>query len=105
MKDKLDPKKLGDLTSEEYKIFASLPRFTIMLILHSNKKAKITDLAKTLNLTSGNLEHHIKILEEHKMIERRMQLFKKRVYTGVQITTKGKMTFSDYLILLKEIID
>lgn len=105
MKDNLDPKKLSDLTSEENKIFSSLPRFTIMMILHSNKKAKITDLAKTLNLTSGNLEHHIKMLEEHKMIERKMQLFHTRVYTGVQITKIGNDFFTSYIKLLKDIID
>lgn len=97
--------KIQDLTAEKNKIFSVMPRFAIMLILNSNKRAKISDLAKTLNLTTGNLDHHLRALEEQNLIVKKMDLFQKKFYTTVQITKSGKDSFSKYLNLLKDILD
>ena len=105
MKDKIDSDIFSKINSEKNKIFSSLPRFTIMLILITNKKSKIIDLSKTLNFTSGNLDHHLKILEENKMLKKNSQLFQNRFYATVQITKNGMDSFTEYLELLKDVID
>ena len=92
------------LTSEENKIFSIMPRFTIMLILLHDKKAKIKDLTITLNLTPGNLDHHIRALEEIGLITKRAQIISKKIYNAVEITKLGKESFEKYLLSLKNII-
>ena len=93
------------LTSEENKIFSVMPRFTIMLILLHDKNVKIKDLSFTLNLTPGNLDHHIRTLEEKGFLIKKAQIFSKKIYNAVEITKLGKDSFTKYLLSLKKIID
>lgn len=92
------------LTSEENKIFSIIPRFTIMLILLHDRKAKIKDLVITLNLTPGNLDHHLRALEENGFIIKKAQIFSRRIYNSVELTELGKDSFKKYLLTLKNIM-
>ena len=49
---------------ERGEIFSDQQRFTIMLLLYLHKKAGFTQLQKLLGLTPGNLDYHIRKLEE-----------------------------------------
>ena len=102
--DDFKDKDFKEITSEENKIFSVMPRFAIMLILHNYNSAKIKDLAKTLNLTPGNIDHHLRILEENNVIKKRMQIFQQRVYAIVEVTEKGKKLFNEYLESLKNLL-
>ncbi|MFX0141554.1 MAG: winged helix-turn-helix domain-containing protein, partial [Candidatus Hodarchaeota archaeon] len=44
-------------------LFTTSVRLTIMILLFNHKKINFTELQKLLNLTSGNLNHHLKKLE------------------------------------------
>lgn len=103
--DEKKEKKLKDLTSEENKIFSVMPRFALMLLLHSYRSVKIKDLSKTLDLTPGNIDHHLRILEENKLVVKKMQIFPKRLYATIEITEKGEKMFTIYLQSLKDILE
>ena len=54
---------IQDLLDKKYEIFSSQIRLSVMLILHSYQKVKIAELQKSLNISSGKLEHHLNTLE------------------------------------------
>jgi len=53
-------KKNSILPSDE--IFTTSIRLTVMLILFSHKKILLNELKEILQLSSGNLDHHIRKL-------------------------------------------
>ena len=52
---------------------------------------------KKLNLTDGNLEHHLRKLEECGFIEIKKSIISGRVKTIVKITKKGRVAFKNYI--------
>lgn len=85
-------------------IFSDQPRFTIMFLIYLNKTIGFTELQKLLNLTPGNLDHHIKMLEKAGCIITRKK-FSWRPLNIVQITERGTELFSAYIIYLKKILE
>lgn len=102
--EKTPKKELHRLTAKEHKPFSSIPRFAIMLVLYTHEKAKIKDLAQLLNLTDGNIDHHIGILEREGLIKKQMTVFPKRVYSTIEITEQGKILFKNYSKTLKHML-
>lgn len=90
------------LTSNQYKTFSSQPRFSIMLLLFTHEIIRTKDLSPLLNLSKGNLDHHLRILEQHQLVVKRIKIFPKRLYSSVEITEKGKKQFEDYIRKLKQ---
>ena len=88
-----------------HEIFSFSVRFNIMLILHVHMKIGFTKLQKLLNLTSGNLTHHLTKLSENGYITSNKMLLSARPTSVIQITEKGKKSFGLYLTQFKDILD
>jgi predicted transcriptional regulator len=58
--DTLD--KAPAILDEKYEIFSSQVRLSIMLILLTHTKVKVTDIQQIFKISSGKLEHHLNIL-------------------------------------------
>ncbi len=91
------------LPSDE--IFTTSIRLTIMLILFSHKKILLNELKDVLQLSSGNLDHHIRKLLNVDYITTRKSFFPARPLTVVEITPKGHEDFKEYLLKIKEVLD
>jgi DNA-binding MarR family transcriptional regulator len=76
-----------------------------MLILFSHKKILLNELKDVLQLSSGNLDHHIRKLLNVGYITTRKSLFPARPLTVVEITPKGYDEFKDYLHKMREILN
>lgn len=94
-----------DLLPSQNHLLTSPVRFPIMLILYTNKKVRFGELQTLLHLTAGNLDHHLKKLEETNYIIRKKELFPKRSYTIIMITKVGENSFRDYSQKLRDVID
>jgi DNA-binding MarR family transcriptional regulator len=92
------------LTSNEFKTFSSQPRFSIMLLLFTHESVRVKDLALLLNLSKGNLDHHLRILEQEKLIIKNVKIFPKRLYSSISVTEKGKKQFKSYVKKLKQFL-
>ncbi len=88
-----------------HEIFSFSVRFNIMLILFVHKKIDFTKLQKLLNLTSGNLSHHLSKLSENGYITTNKMLFSTRPTSIIHITVKGKESFALYLTQFKDILE
>lgn len=87
------------------KIFTTSIRLTIMLILFSHKKILLNELKSILELTSGNLDHHLRKLETIGYITTRKSFFPTRPLTIVEITKEGFDAFKEYLSKIKEVLN
>ncbi len=68
--DKID-KAIPDLdTIEKSIILSSHIRMTIMLLLEQHNSLIITELQKLLNETPGNLDYHVKKLEQNDLVKK-----------------------------------
>lgn len=88
-----------------HEIFSFSVRFNIMLILYVHKKIGFIKVQKLLNLTSGNLSHHLSKLSENGFITTNKMLLSARPTSVIHITEKGKESFSLYLAQFKDILD
>lgn len=86
-------------------IFSISIRFSIMFLLYIHKKISFTELQKLLNLTAGNLNHHLNKLMEKGFINIKKMLFSKRPINIVFVSEKGNEEFSSYLSKFKNILD
>lgn len=85
--------------------FTASVRFTIMLILYTHERIEFSKLQKLLKLTSGNLDHHLKKLQDANLIKSRKEIFPERPLTAIRITELGKRKFKEYISNLKNILD
>lgn len=86
-------------------IFSISIRFSIMFLLYIHKKISFAELQKLLNLTAGNLNHHLNKLMENGYIDTKKMLFSKRPINIIFISEKGKEEFSSYLSKFKNILE
>ena len=86
-----------DLMPPNDDIFTTSVRLTIMILLCNHKKAVFMDLQKLLQITPGNLDHHIRKLEEAKYVKTYKQIFPRRPLTIVEITELGKNSIREYI--------
>lgn len=99
-------KKEGDVElAPSDGIFSFSNRFNIMLLLYAHKKISFNELLKLLNLTSGNLNHHLTKLIEKDYIQTKKMIFSKRPISMIFITEKGRQDFRIYLSKFKDIFD
>lgn len=79
-----------------------------MYLLFLKRKIGFIELQKLLGLTPGNLDHHVRKLEEVGLI-RSHRVISWRPLLNIEITSDGVSTFRTYIIkmkaLLKEIPD
>jgi DNA-binding MarR family transcriptional regulator len=87
-------------------LFTTSVRITIMLLLFNHKRISFTELQKLLQLTSGNLDHHIKKLESANYVKTYKKFTSsKRPLTTVEITSHGKTVFEKYIKNLKNVLN
>ena len=85
-------------------VFSSQQRFTIMLILYLHKKAGFTELQRLLGLTPGNLDHHVRRLEEEGYV-RAHHVLDWRPLKIIEITRFGAATFREYALSLRRLLE
>jgi len=89
---------------EERGIFSAQQRFTIMLLLYLHKKVGFTELQKLLQLTPGNLDHHVRRLEDVGYVKSR-HVLDWRPLKVIEITKRGGIAFREYAINLRQLLD
>lgn len=103
--------KLPELTKEnsteilESSDIIKVPhRFNIMLLLYTHNKIGFTILRKLLHLTSGNLEHHLKVLKDTGWVKEKT-IFSFRPLLVIEITETGRLSFQTQALKLKQLLD
>ena len=91
-----------DLSKEE-RVFQSQPRFSIVYLLFLKRKVGFIQLKELLKLTPGNLDHHLKKLEEVGLIRSR-RVISWRPLVMVEITPEGIDIFRGYIVRLKSML-
>ncbi|MGY5879325.1 MAG: transcriptional regulator [Candidatus Thorarchaeota archaeon] len=91
------------ILSAEEKVFQSQPRFSIMYLLFLKRKIGFIDMKHLLNLTPGNLDHHIRKLEAIGLVHSRRILSWKPLVVIV-ITSSGVEIFRKYISKLKGLL-
>jgi len=79
-------------------------RLAIALYLLSRERATFSSLRKALNLTAGNLEFHLKALEEAGIV-RTYYGFGRRPRKFVELTDEGVGELSEALRILREAVE
>ncbi len=85
-------------------VFSAQQRFTIMLLLYLHKKAGFTDVQKLLQLTPGNLDHHVRKLEEVGYVKTR-HILDWRPLKVIEISKLGAQAFREYAINLRKLLE
>ena len=89
---------------EDEKVFQSQPRFSIIYLLFLKRKVGFLELKQLLGLTPGNLDHHLKKLEDVGLVDSR-RVISWRPLVMVSITPKGIQVFRNYVVKLKGFLD
>lgn len=76
-----------------------------MLILFTHKKIRFSELQTLLNLSAGNLDHHLRKLEGAAYIVKKRVLFPKRSQTMIIITELGRNSFKEFSHKLSNILN
>jgi len=79
-------------------------RLAIMTYLVGSNDATFTELKKDLDLTDGNLNLHMKVLEETAYVKVEKAFVRRRPRTTYKVTAKGRRAFQEYVELLEKII-
>ena len=88
------------------RIFHEPNRLAIMsAVCAADQGLSFTELKKTCNLTDGNLNRHLKVLEEAGALRIEKTFVQSKPRTTVCISKKGLAQFSDYLAILSEVLD
>ena len=85
-------------------IFSAQQRFTIMLLLYLHRKAGFTEVQKLLQLTPGNLDHHVRRLEEAGYVKTH-HVLDWRPLKVIEITKLGATAFREYAINLRQLLE
>ena len=85
-------------------IFSAQQRFTIMLLLYLHKRAGFTELQKLLQITPGNLDHHIRRLEEVGYVKTR-HILDWRPLKVIEISRTGAQAFREYALNLRKLLE
>jgi DNA-binding MarR family transcriptional regulator len=96
---KISPEKI----LEKDEIILVPHRFNIMLLLYSEGEIGFTVLQKILQLTPGNLDHHIKKLKEKGWLRDKM-IYSYRPLTVIEITDQGREAFYTHANRLKQVL-
>lgn len=74
-----------------------------MYLLFLKRKIGFIELKELLGLTPGNLDHHIRKLEETGLVRSRRML-SWRPLVIIEITPSGAETFREYIVKLKGLL-
>lgn len=80
-------------------------RLTIMMLLYVHKRINVRDLQKLLQVTPGNLDHHLKKLEAKNFLQKRRLISPTGITMYVLKSKVGDNFLLDYITSLKEVLD
>jgi DNA-binding MarR family transcriptional regulator len=80
-------------------------RLGIMAVLAEADEAEFTFLKEQLDLTDGNLNRHLQVLEEASYIARRRNRLGGRTKTWIRATKSGRAALANHLATLQLLID
>lgn len=80
-------------------------RLAIMSMLAASPELSFTELRDTLDMSDGNLNTHIRTLQEAGYIAVSKSYEKNRPLTTCSMTAAGKKAFSSYIDLLEQILE
>ncbi len=86
------------------KIIHERTRLWIVSALAAQKKMSFVSLKKLLDLSDGNLNAHLRVLEDNEYIEVEKTFVKRKPRTTYRLTPKGKKEFRRYLDELEMIV-
>lgn len=95
----------NDSSIPSNEIFGTSHRLTIMILLYTHKKISFTNLQKLLDITPGNLGHHLKKLEHIEYITMYKAFSPFKPITMIKITSVGLSKFKSFILSLKGLID
>jgi DNA-binding transcriptional ArsR family regulator len=88
------------------KIFHEPNRLAIMSALcAADKGLAFNELRDTCGLTDGNLNRHLKVLEESGAVKIRKEFVDNKPRTTVLLSEKGLIRFNEYLGALSEVLE
>ncbi|MFX0045863.1 MAG: transcriptional regulator [Candidatus Hermodarchaeota archaeon] len=90
--------------SKEERVFQSQPRFSIVYLLFLKRRIGFIQLKDLLGLTPGNLDHHLRKLEEAGLTRNR-RVLSWRPLVVVEITQEGIEVFRNYVVRLKSLLE
>jgi DNA-binding MarR family transcriptional regulator len=90
--------------SEIDNIIHEKARLGIMSILMVHNEAEFIYLKDMLELTSGNLNAHLKVLEDNGYIKVKKEFVGRKPRTTYKLTPKGRKMFNKYVSTLEKII-
>ncbi|GGH15728.1 transcriptional regulator [Silvibacterium dinghuense] len=80
-------------------------RLGILTVLATRRKGvSFGDLKQLCGLTDGNLNRHLKVLEEEKMVQVEKTTAGNRPQTICRITSSGRARFAEYLATLEKVV-
>ena len=80
-------------------------RLSLLTSLITNPKGlAFSDLKQLCALTDGNLNRHLRVLEEEKMVELLKRTERNRPLTLCRITPTGRTRFLEYLTTLEQVV-
>lgn len=99
------PKKAENPYSELERIFHEPKRLAIMSsLLGAPDGLTFTELKTNCELTDGNLNRHLKALEEAKAVRIRKEFVGNRPQTTVLLSKQGRASFLQYLQALEAVL-
>lgn len=87
------------------KLISHPTRFTICFLLYLHRRIGFAELQRLLDLTPGNLDSHLKKLNEAGYVEVRKVFTLRGLRTAVQITPTGSRAFREYAVKLREMLE
>jgi len=79
-------------------------RLGILALLRSGVAVEFRAIRDALRLTDGNLNRHLKVLEDAALVRSRRQTGRGRPRTWVTITRAGRTALDDELRVLRELL-
>src|ERR1017187_4646702 len=80
-------------------------RLSVLTSLITNPKGlAFGDLKQLCALTDGNLNRHLRVLEESKLVEIVKKIDRNRPLTVCRITATGRARFVEYLSTLEQVV-
>ena len=89
---------------ERGELFSAQHRFTIMFLLYLHRKAGFTERQTLLEVTPGNLDHHLRKLTEAGYVKT-SHVLDWRPLKMVEITSRGAEEFRDYAAGMRELLE
>ena len=101
MVTKLKISRLQDLNS----VIHEKTRLAIMTYLIAARQASFSQVKAELQLTDGNLNLHMKVLEKNGYTRVHKAFVRRRPRTTYQVSEKGLRAFQEYVSLLERMLD